>query len=92
MNISSTSLTAPRANEIVLRWQKITNSEDGPYRLQMRLIPEVKEIMDETGAKTTFGYKLSLFEATRLFEPQELANPAQEILTDFDYALYAHQS
>lgn len=89
LNIGSTSLTTPRANEIIFRWQKTTNSEDGPYRLQMKLIPEVKEIMDETAAKTTFGYKLSSFEATRLFEPQELANPAQEILTDFDYTLYA---
>ena len=55
----------------------------------MKLVPEVKEFVDESGTTTTFGYKLSSFEATRPFEPQELANPEQQTLTDFDYALYA---
>lgn len=89
LNIGNPSLSTPGANEIVLRWQKTTTSEDGPYRLEMKMVPEVQEFVDETGATTTFGYKLSSFEATRPFEPRELADPAQEILTDFDYAFYA---
>ena len=89
LNVGSPSLNTPGANEIVLRWQKTTTSEGGPYRLEMKLVPEVQEFVDETGATTTFGYKLSSFEATRPFEPRELADPGQEILTDFDYALYA---
>ena len=89
LNTGNKNPTSIGANEIVLRWQKTTNAEDGPYQLRMKLVPEVKEFIDESGTTTTFGYKLSSFEATRPFEPQELANPEQQTLTDFDYALYA---
>ena len=89
LNTGNNNPASVGANEIVLRWQKTTNAEDGPYRLRMKLVPEVKEFVDESGTTTTFGYKLSSFEATRPFEPQELANPVQQTLTDFDYALYA---
>jgi serine phosphatase RsbU (regulator of sigma subunit) len=75
--------------EILLRWQRISPGETGPYRLALTLKPEVKEYVDESGVRTSFGYQVVSFNASRPYEPLELSNPTQDTLTDFDYALYA---
>ena len=75
--------------EIVLRWQRVNASDSGPYRLALTLKPEVKEYVDESGVRTSFGYQVINFTATRPYEPLELSNPIQDTLTDFDYALSA---
>ena len=47
--------------EIVLRWQRVNASDSGPYRLALTLKPEVKEYVDESGVRTSFGYQVINF-------------------------------
>ncbi|MDZ7808241.1 MAG: hypothetical protein U5K71_14160 [Gracilimonas sp.] len=61
-----------------IQWERKVGVTNTPAELVLELNPLVREFSDETGFRTEFGFSISSFEATDIYEPDNLASNASE--------------
>lgn len=80
------------ANTLDINWKRRPDVSDTPETLTLNLKPVVREIDNELGFRTEFGFSIESFAAMNQFEPENLqASTSIEDDSDlyFTYALFA---
>ena len=78
-------------NTLDIRWKRKPDITDTPEMLSLNLKPVVREIDNEAGFRTEFGFSIESFSAMNQFEPENLgASTSIEDQSDlyFSYALF----
>lgn len=79
------------ANTLDITWKRKPGVSDTPQILSLNLKPVVREIDDESGFRTEFGFSIESFSAMNQFEPENLqASTSIDNQSDlyFSYALF----
>lgn len=75
-----------------IQWERKSGVVNTPENLILELTPVVREIDDESGFRTEFGFSISSFEAIDAYEPEKLvSNASEEDAGDmmFSYVLFS---
>ncbi|MEQ8526132.1 PP2C family protein-serine/threonine phosphatase [Gracilimonas sp.] len=79
------------ANTLDITWKRKPEASDTPQTLSLNLKPVVREIDNESGFRTEFGFSIESFSAMNQFEPENLqASTSIDNDSDlyFSYALF----
>jgi serine phosphatase RsbU (regulator of sigma subunit) len=64
------------AESLNVTWKRKEGVTATPAELSLSLKPVIREINNEDGFRTEFGYSISSFKATDIFEPADLDSPS----------------
>lgn len=71
-----------------IQWERKPGVTNTPENLIIELAPVVREIDDERGFRTEFGFSITSFKATNAYEPDDLVSNASEDIM-FSYMFFS---